>query len=123
MKGKRVLLVEDNPEIRQVVKTFLEQILEVEVIEAKDGVEALMLLKNKQPEIHAAILDIMMRSHGGTVRDFLKKHPQYKDVPIIYHTGLEKEQLDKRILEGAYFVHKDGQSMFKLKEILTKILR
>ncbi|MCD6521975.1 response regulator [Candidatus Calescamantes bacterium] len=123
MKGKRILLVEDNPEIRQVVKTFLEQVLEVEVIEAKDGVEALMLLRNKKPEIHAAILDIMMRSHGGTVRDFLKKNPQYKDVPIIYHTGLEEEQLDKRILEGAYFVHKNGQSMFKLKEILTKILR
>ena len=122
MEKKKVLLVEDNSDLRDVIKTFLETAMGYEVITAKDGVEALNILKNKKPDIKVAILDIMMRSHGGTVGDYLKKHPDYKGVPIIYHTGLTEDQIDRKILEGAYYVHKEGNSLFALKELLNRIV-
>ena len=122
MSKKRVLLVEDNREVREMLKSFLEETMDVEIRIAKDGVEALNLLRRDNPEFDAVILDVMMRSHGGTVADFLRRHPQYKDIPIIYHTGLSREQLDKKILEGAYYVEKSSQSMWKIKELLSRLL-
>ncbi|NOZ64082.1 MAG: response regulator [Caldiserica bacterium] len=122
MEKKKILLVEDNNDLREVVKMFLEN-MGYEVIPARDGVEALNILRNKKPDIRAAILDMMMRSHGGTVGDFLKNHPTYKEIPIIYHTGLTEEQIDKRFLEGAHYVHKDGNSLFALKELLNRVVK
>ncbi|GEM_PF-3413049 len=119
----KILVVEDNAEVREVLKTYLENVLGFEVITASDGVRALQLLRSQKPELKAAILDIMMRSHGGTVADFLKKDPQYKDTVIIYHTALTQEQVDKRILEGAHFVHKGGDSLKEIAAILRKELR
>lgn len=122
MEKKKVFLVEDNADIREAVKTVLENALGYEVITARDGVDAMNILEKQHPDISAAILDIMMKSHGGTVRDYLKKHPEYKEIPIIYHTGLDREQVDERVLQGAHFIHKDGDSLFKIKELLSKLM-
>ncbi|HIE43358.1 MAG TPA: response regulator [Candidatus Omnitrophica bacterium] len=118
MDKKVVLVVEDNKELREVLKTILETGYGYEVLEATDGATAIGILTGRKPHIDAAILDIVMKGHGGSVRDYLKKMPQYREVPIIYHTGLSKEQFDNRILEGAYYIQKGEGSIKKIGEIL-----
>lgn len=118
---KVILLVEDTSEIREAVKLFLEEALGYEVITAVGGALALQMLRKKKPHLDAAVLDIMMMGHGGTVGDFLKK--EYKEIPVIYYTGLTKGQFDNRLLEGAHYVCKGEEgSLKRLGEVLQKAL-
>lgn len=58
----RILVVDDETEIRDVLRLYLEK-EGYEVVEAADGMEALRLLK--QEKIDLAILDIMMPGLDG----------------------------------------------------------
>lgn len=120
MDKKIVLLVEDDIIIRQALKIMLENRCGYEVIEAANGVSAIEILSKKKPALDAAILDIMMTGHGGSVGDYLKKDPQYDNTLIIYHTGLNKNQFDNKILEGALYVNKGTDGIKKIEEILKE---
>lgn len=122
MSKKTILLVEDDDIIRLSLKTILEAIPDYKVIESPNGANALALLSSKKPQIDAAVLDIMMTGHGGSVGDYLKKAPQYDNTLIIYHTGLNKNQFNNKILEGALYVNKGKESINKIAEILKEQL-
>jgi CheY-like chemotaxis protein len=104
---KTVLIVEDSITAREMLRRSLEKDGGYNVIEAPNGSIAYNLLAGKKPQIDAAVLDIMMQGHGGTVRDYLLKTPQYKDVIVIFYTSLDREQVDARVLEGALYVKKE----------------
>jgi putative two-component system response regulator len=121
MSKKTILLVEDDPIIRQSLKIMLENNCNYEVIEAPNGVSAIAILSSKKPNLNAAILDIMMAAgHGGSVGEYLKKNPQYDTILIIYYTALEKHQFDNKILEGALYINKQTGGLKKLEEILKE---
>ena len=126
MDKKIILIVEDDNELREALKTILEAGCGYKVFDASNGKNAIALLSAKKPHIDAAILDMVMVGHGGTVRDYLKENPQYEQIPIIFHTGLTKEQFDNKILEGAHYVHKEfGKqtgSIAKIIELLKEFL-
>ena len=122
MTKKIILLVEDDDIIRRSLKGVIETIPDYEIIEASNGVSAVAILSKRKPSIDAAILDIMMTGHGGSVGDYLKKEPQYDNTLIIYHTGLDKSQFDNKILEGALYIHKEAGSIKKIVETLKEQL-
>ena len=122
MDKKTILLVEDDNIVRQSLKMVLETRCGYEVIEAANGISALTILSKKKPSIDAAILDIMMEGHGGSVGNYLKKNPQYENILIIYHSGLGKHQFDNKILEGSLFIHKESGSIKKIVETLAEHL-
>ena len=122
MDKKTIFLVDDNNELREALKIILETTYGYEVIEAFGGANAINILGTRKPHIDAAILDMVMKGHGGSVGDYLKKTPQYKGIPIIYHTGLAKEQFDNRILEGAHYIHKEAGSIKKIGAVLKEVL-
>lgn len=122
MDKKTILLVDDDSLIRQGLKAVLETEYGYEVIEAPNGASALAILSARKPPIDAAILDIVMAGHGGSVRDYLNKDPQYKDTLIIYYSGLDKNQFDNKILEGAYYVNKEKGGIKQVAELLKKLL-
>lgn len=62
MEQSRILIVDDNPEIREIIHILLEG-EGYEVLEAKDGMTALKLLKEE--EFDLIILDIMMPGLNG----------------------------------------------------------
>ena len=58
-KGIRVLLADDHVLVRHGIRQFLEDAGDIEVVaEANDGVEAMRLIEEHQPEV--AVLDIRM---------------------------------------------------------------
>jgi len=122
MAKKTILVVEDISTIRESLKTALETSFGYEVITALDGANAIAILKTKQPDLDAAVLDIMMRGHGGSVKDYLMRKSKYKDIVIIYHTALDKNQFDNRILEGAYYTQKGSNSIEVIGALLQKLL-
>lgn len=84
-KKKTVLLVEDDESVRRMVRVTLEM-NDYEVIEAKDGLEGLLLLEMHKPA--AVILDLMMPDVGGErMLAQLRSAPETKRTPVVIITG------------------------------------
>ena len=61
--GKRVLIVDDEPDIRLVVRVFATSIGHEIVAEAADGRQAIEMAREHQPDV--IILDVMMPGMTG----------------------------------------------------------
>jgi DNA-binding response OmpR family regulator len=82
---KRVLLVEDDESVRQLVRVTLEM-NDYDVVEAKDGLEGLLLLEMHRPD--AVVLDLMMPDVGGErMLAQLRTAPETKRTPVVIITG------------------------------------
>ena len=82
---KTVLLVEDDEAVRRMVRITLEM-NDYEVIEAKDGLEGLLLLDQSKPD--AIVLDLMMPDVGGErMLAQLRSAPETKRTPVVIITG------------------------------------
>jgi DNA-binding response OmpR family regulator len=82
---KRVLLVEDDESVRQLVRVTL-QMNDYEVVEAKDGLEGLLFLDMHKPE--AVVLDLMMPDVAGErMLAQLRQTMETKRIPVIIITG------------------------------------
>jgi DNA-binding response OmpR family regulator len=82
---KQVLLVEDDDSVRQLVKITLEM-NDYDVVEAKDGLEGLLLLDMHHPD--AVVLDLMMPDVGGErMLAQLRATPETKRTPVVIITG------------------------------------
>ena len=93
---KKILVVDDEPEITDIMRKKLEA-QNFEVVIAQDGEEALSLAKSENP--HLIVLDIMMPIINGLeVCSRLKHDPKLSQIPILMLTGKMKYS-DKRIAE------------------------
>jgi DNA-binding response OmpR family regulator len=82
---KKVLLVEDDESVRQLVRVTL-QMNDYEVIEAKDGLEGLLFLDMHKPD--AVVLDLMMPDVGGErMLAQLRQTEETKRTPVVIITG------------------------------------
>jgi DNA-binding response OmpR family regulator len=82
---RTVLLVEDDDSIRSLVRFNLE-LADYRVVEAKDGLEGLLLLDLHRPD--AVVLDLMMPElDGAKVLAQLRADPEARGMPVIVITG------------------------------------
>ncbi|WP_024787069.1 MULTISPECIES: response regulator [unclassified Lebetimonas] len=80
-----VMIIDDSPMDRKIMKQSLEP-LGVQVIEAKDGMEALEKLKKN--DIDAMLIDIEMpRMDGYTLAQEIRKYNKYRKLPLIAVTS------------------------------------
>lgn len=89
MLNCNVLVVDDEDEIRDAIEIYLKN-EGLKVFKAKDGIEALMLLEEK--EIHLIIMDIMMPKMDGIKATF--KIREKNNIPIIMLSA-KSEDTDK----------------------------
>ncbi len=91
---RKILIAEDNVEISDVMKSYLEKAGH-EVFQAFDGAQALTIAKNVEPDI--ALLDIMMpKIDGFTVCQTLRKTTT---MPIIVVSAKVSEEDKVRMFE------------------------
>lgn len=92
--GKKILVVDDAAPIRRAMEYTLTR-AGYHVIIAKDGEEALRIIKGTA-EIKLVFLDIMMPGiNGFEVCKTLKESPQYKHIYIIMLTAKGQESDEK----------------------------
>lgn len=93
MGTRRVLLVDDEDDIREVAQLSLEMVAGWEVLTASSGAEALSRAAAEQPD--AILLDVMMPAMDGpsTFRA-LQAHPETRSIPVVLLTA--KVQLSDR---------------------------
>ena len=89
MAKKRVLVVDDELDMRTFVATLLET-SGYKPLSAEDGVQGLEMARRDKPSL--IILDIMMpRESGITMYRALKSDPALKDIPVIMLSALAKK--------------------------------
>ncbi len=85
MKKKRLLLVEDKPDIAELILYHLEK-EHYEVVHAEDGEQALSLLK--QQTFDLIVLDLMLpKMSGNMVLEKIKNDPLLKNIPVIIESA------------------------------------
>ncbi len=96
----RILVVDDEPELRFLARVMLER-AGYEVVEAKDGAEALSKLE--QHEISLVLLDVMMPGDDGWVvcRRIKERH----SVPVVMFTVRTSERDKKKSQECGADAH------------------
>ncbi len=85
MAGERILLVEDNPMNRRVAE-FLLKAQGYIVDEARDGQEALEMLKTIRPDL--ILMDLQLPNLDGyTATKLIKQDSATKNIPVVALTA------------------------------------
>src|SRR5205823_8847303 len=101
MRPQRILIVEDNADLRRLFRTALS-LAGYDVDEASDGVEALQHIENRQPDL--VVLDLILRSLDGvSVQQELASRALTSRIPIVIVTG---SQLDTDSMDVACVLRK-----------------
>ena len=122
MDKKKVLIVDDEPDIVETIKFSLE-LENIECIEAYDGETALAKAKKEHPDL--ILLDVMLpKIHGYKIARLLKFDESYKHIPIIMLTARAQEG-DIKIGEevGANEYVTKPFDMDKLVELIGRYLK
>lgn len=88
---KRILIVDDEINSRRLLKEILSEYeINFDILEAKDGLEAMELIREKSPSL--VLLDGKIPEISGyDICRRLKKDAQYKNIIIALITGSERE--------------------------------
>ena len=79
--SKRILVVEDQPDNRQIIRDML-----AEITEAENGEEALVAIAKQRPDL--ILMDIQLPIMDGyTVTRQIKADPALRSIPIIAVTS------------------------------------
>jgi two-component system, NarL family, sensor histidine kinase EvgS len=114
----RILIVDDNFVIRDLIKEFYEG-YDFDLIEAANGQEAVEMARACTPDL--ILLDIQMPvMNGYEAAAILKNDEAVKDIPIFVITGQEPGEVEERI-NGMY----DGyvRKPFKQDDIIKATIQ
>ena len=90
--SKKVLIVDDEPHIRLLLEQTLDELedLGVELLTAKDGGEAMQLVREERPQV--VLLDVMMPvMNGFDVCRAIKLDDELKDTYVVLLTAKGQE--------------------------------
>jgi len=82
----KVLIVDDEPDIRRIAKLGLSRVGKMDVVEATNGTEALARAKEDHPD--AVLLDVMMPGlDGPSTLALLREDPATSAIPVVFLTA------------------------------------
>ncbi len=88
----RILVVEDEPEMLDIVTVNLEQ-AGYEVAQARDGLEAYETLETREPQ--AVVLDLNLPNMSGfRFLRLMRRNPRWKALPVIVATAFAFEEVE-----------------------------
>jgi len=119
---KKVLVVDDHPQIRRLIQINLEKI-PVDIVEATDGNEGLEQAKRERPDL--IILDVMMpRRNGFEMLHDLKSDPELRDIPVIMLTiRVQTPDIAHGLRAGAEFYLPKPFHPDELCELVVRVLQ
>jgi CheY-like chemotaxis protein len=86
MAAKRILVIDDEERIQEVVQTCLEILAGWEVLTADSGKEGLLQAETQQPD--AILLDVSLSEMGGlTIFQRLQENPVTHAIPVVLLTA------------------------------------
>ena len=119
---KKILIVDDEPNIVMSLEyTFKKNNFEVFI--ARDGLEALEIVKTQQPDI--IILDVMMPMVDGyATLEQIKNNPKLSHCKVVFLSAKNKQQdIDKGLELGANLYVVKPFSIKKLVEQVNDLIQ
>ncbi len=118
MTSRRILVVDDEERIREVVRLCLIKLAQWDVITAESGAEAIRIAATEQPDV--ILLDVSMPGMDG-VETFqhLQHNAQTQAIPVIFLTAKVQpmEQAEYKTLGGAGLIMKPFDPIQIVQEI------
>jgi len=109
-----ILIVDDSPTIRRMVKASLGAVPDTTFTEAASGLEAIEALA--VAPVHVMVLDLNMPDmHGLDVIRFLRSHDRYRHLPVIVLTTRGDESSRHAAIEA-------GASQYLTKPFSPSVL-
>ncbi len=130
MRNKKVLIIEDEMQMRYFLMTLVKS-LGLEPVLSVNGIKGLSVLETMTPDL--IILDVMMPRKGGAlVYQELMTRPDLNTIPVILYTGVNRDaflhyikmlnaNLGIKIPQPEYFVEKNVDPQY-LKSIIEKCI-
>jgi DNA-binding response OmpR family regulator len=85
---RKALVVEDHPDARALVRTYLLA-MGLEVVDVAEGRSAIRILKVDRPDL--VCLDLMLPELSGfEVCEFMRSNPELRDIPILVMSARAK---------------------------------
>jgi CheY-like chemotaxis protein len=92
---RKVLIVDDDPFIRKLIATTLEDVAGFELLEASDGAEAVEMAASEEPEI--VFLDVdMPRLDGIEACERIRAAPATAESTIVMLTATSRMNNERR---------------------------
>jgi len=120
----RILIADDAPDARRLVRRILQSQGEYTFFEAANGRETLQIATQEHPDI--LILDLMMPEMDGfAVLDHLRSDPETAEIPVIVSTAKELTSDEKNRLQDHIqaLMQKGGFMSDELLEEVKALLR
>ncbi|MFB3041439.1 MAG: response regulator [Candidatus Poribacteria bacterium] len=120
---KKIIIVDDSATARMIIKRCLEiaGFLDVQVIEANDGQEALGLAEENQPDLLITDLN-MPNMDGRTLLKRFKASPRLNPMPVLIISSASNEAVEKELVElGALAVVNKPITPTSVSEALQNI--
>ena len=120
---KKILLADDSITIQKVVElTFSDG--DYEVIAVNNGAKAVAKLSEVRPDIILSDI-IMPEKNGYEVCEFVKSHPEYRNIPVILLTGtfepFDPDRADKAGCDAVVTKPFESQSLIhKVEELIEQ---
>jgi two-component system alkaline phosphatase synthesis response regulator PhoP len=112
---KRILVIDDEPDICNFSKSALERTGKFEVLVATDALTGINLAKSNNPDL--ILLDVNMPDiDGGEVAQQLRDYKATSEIPIIFLTALLRKE------EAGGDPGKIGRHFFIAKPVASKEL-
>jgi CheY-like chemotaxis protein len=118
---KKILLADDSITIQKVVElTFSDG--DYEVIAVNNGAKAIQKLSEMRPDIILSDI-IMPEKNGYEVCEYVKSHPEYRNIPVILLTGtfepFDPDRADKAGCDAVVTKPFESQSLIhKVEELI-----
>ena len=120
---KKVLIVDDDPEIVELIAEVLTRDGRFEIKTASSGYEAGISTEQFRPDL--ILLDYMLPDvNGNVVCQTIRKNPQFESVRIIIVSGVVKqEEIDQLLKSGAEGFMKKPFNVDELTDKIATVLQ
>jgi len=114
---KKIMVVDDNPDILLSIKNGLEDSAEYKVIGAESGKKCLEILETEMPDL--ILLDIMMPEMSGwETYDRIKENEAWRKIPLVFLTA----RTDKIARDAGDFLGEDYiEKPFEIGNVMERI--
>ncbi len=122
---KKVLIVEDEPSLRQALVDKIHRLSDIVVLEASDGEVGLMSALNERPQV--IVLDVIMpKMDGLTMLKKLREDSWGKQVSVIVLTNVspndEQVMSQVSVAEPSYYFVKANKSIEEVSRVVQELL-
>jgi CheY-like chemotaxis protein len=121
IEPQRVLVIDDDPEIRRLVSRLLKA-RSIQVDEASRGLEALSIIKKMPPDL--IVLDAMLPEvHGFDICRKIKSSDRYGHIPVIMISSIYRGWRFAQDLKDTYKVEAFLEKPFELDDLWNTVER